>query len=94
MLLVILYICICNMVLFDIDILILDILIVRVVVVVAVVVVRCLVMKWMFVIVCCHINITDVCCLDTNIISNKETKANTKVMFLVKIPILIFKIIL
>ena len=35
-------------------------------------------MKSMFVVVCCNVNITDVCCLDTNIIINKENKANTK----------------
>ena len=32
----------------------------------------------MFVVVCYHVNITDVRCLDTNTIINKETKANTK----------------
>ena len=40
--------------------------------------IKCLYMKSMFVIICCHVNITDVCCLDTNTITNKDTKANTK----------------
>ena len=35
-------------------------------------------MKSIFVVVCCHVNITDVCCLDTNTITNKEIKANIK----------------
>ena len=34
----------------------------------------------MLLVLCCHVNITDVCCLDTNTITNKETKANTKVI--------------
>ena len=39
-------------------------------------------MKIMFVVVCCYVNITDVCHgLDTNTIINKETKANTKAIF-------------